>query len=57
LSRYVGPGSRHPGVCNHLFVDGTARSIDIKIDPALYMFLITRDGGDPTGYYFSESVK
>jgi hypothetical protein len=57
LSRYVGPGSRHPGVTNHLFVDATARSINNNIDPALYMFLITRDGGDPTGYFFSESVR
>ena len=51
-SRRVGSGSKHPGVTNHLFVDGTVHTIKNNIDPALYMFLITRDGGDPTGYFF-----
>ena len=42
-----GPGSVHAGVVNHLFVDGHAESINGRIDPAAYMFVITRDGGDP----------
>jgi prepilin-type N-terminal cleavage/methylation domain-containing protein len=44
-----GPSSDHPGVVNHLFVDGSAHSITTTVDAALYMFLITRENGDPTG--------
>lgn len=46
-----GPSSDHPGVTNHLFVDGSVHSITDQIDVALYMFLITRNSGDPTGEY------
>ncbi len=46
-----GPGSHHPGVTNHLFVDGSVHSVPNKIDTALYMFLVTRDNGDPTGHF------
>jgi len=46
-----GPSSDHPGVTNHCFVDGSVHSINDKIDVALYMALITRDMGDPTGEY------
>jgi prepilin-type N-terminal cleavage/methylation domain-containing protein len=49
-----GPGSDHGGVTNHLFVDGSVHTINNKIDPALYMFLITRDGQDPTDDYEPE---
>jgi prepilin-type N-terminal cleavage/methylation domain-containing protein len=42
-----GPGAGHPTVVNHLFVDGTVRSLDKKMDVASYMFVITRNGGDP----------
>jgi prepilin-type N-terminal cleavage/methylation domain-containing protein len=42
-----GPSSNHGSVVNHLFVDGTAHSIDKQIDVAVYMFLITREGSDP----------
>ncbi len=49
-----GPGSPHPGMVNHLFVDAKVHSISTDIDPALYMFLITRDGGDPTGEFFKD---
>ncbi len=42
-----GPSAAHPSVVNHLFVDGSVRSIDKSIDVATYMFLITRAGGDP----------
>ena len=44
-----GPSSGHPGVVNHLFADGTVRSLSKDTDFAFYMFLITRNGGDPTG--------
>ncbi len=42
-----GPSSCHPGVTNHLFVDGGVRSLHNGIDVATYMFLITRSAGDP----------
>ncbi len=50
LIRY-GPSSDHPDVTNHLFLDGTVHALPDKIDVALYMFLITRDSGDPTGHF------
>ena len=43
-----GPGSDHSGVTNHVFADGSVHSLRNAIDVALYMFLITRKGGDPT---------
>jgi prepilin-type N-terminal cleavage/methylation domain-containing protein len=42
-----GPGSQHPRVTNHVMVDGSVHSIDNQIDVAAYMFLITRESGDP----------
>ncbi len=42
-----GLGSDHAGVVNHLFVDGSVHSIDGLMDAALYMFITTRNGGDP----------
>ncbi|NQT36784.1 MAG: DUF1559 domain-containing protein [Planctomycetes bacterium] len=49
-----GPSSDHPGAVNHLFVDASVQTISTDIDSALYMFLITRDGGDPTGEFFKD---
>lgn len=48
---HFGPSSHHRGITNHLFLDNSVQNIDNKIDVALYMFLITRDAGDPTGHY------
>jgi hypothetical protein len=42
-----GPSSHHSGITNHAFADGSVHSISNDIDAAAYMFLITRDGGDP----------
>jgi len=42
-----GPSSDHPGVTNHVFADGSVQCIPDRIDAALYMFVITRNGGDP----------
>ena len=42
-----GPSSHHRDVVNHLFVDASVHSLSTDIDVAVYMFLITRDGGDP----------
>ncbi|MBN2578569.1 MAG: DUF1559 domain-containing protein [Pirellulales bacterium] len=47
--RTAGPSSGHPGVVNHLFGDGTVRSLKKDIDYALYYFAITRAGNDPVG--------
>ncbi len=44
-----GPSAGHPSVVNHLFVDGTVRSLKKEIDFALYFFAITRNNGDPVG--------
>lgn len=42
-----GPSSHHPGVVNHGFADGSVHTISNAMDAALYMFIITRNGGDP----------
>ena len=42
-----GPSSGHADVVNHLMGDGSVQSISKKIDAATYMFLITKNGGDP----------
>jgi hypothetical protein len=42
-----GPSSAHASVVNHLMVDGSVRSVAKNIDVSVYMFLITRAGGDP----------
>jgi prepilin-type N-terminal cleavage/methylation domain-containing protein len=49
-----GPSSDHAGVVFHTFGDGSCRSIAADMDVALYMFLITRNGGDPTGKFFEK---
>jgi type II secretory pathway pseudopilin PulG len=41
-----GPSSAHPGIVNHLYVDGAVRSLRKDIDFCAYLFLITRDNGD-----------
>ena len=43
-----GPGSDHPGVTNHLFADGSVHTLKNTVDSGAYMFLITRNNGDPT---------
>ncbi|MCS7303938.1 MAG: DUF1559 domain-containing protein [Thermoguttaceae bacterium] len=50
-ARY-GASAGHPGVVNHLMADGAVHSIRKNIDFCLYMFLLTRNGGDPTGEFF-----
>ncbi len=42
-----GPRSQHRNVTNHLFVDGSVHGIMNDIDVAAYMFMITRESGDP----------
>ena len=42
-----GPSSGHPGVVNHLFVDGSVKGLSKKVDSAAYMFAITKNNGDP----------
>jgi prepilin-type N-terminal cleavage/methylation domain-containing protein len=44
-----GPGSAHPQVTNHLFVDGTVRPLRNEIDVAAYMFMITKSGSEQFG--------
>ncbi len=48
-----GPSSDHPGVVNHLFADGTVHSISKEVDPSLYWFVVTRNGGDPASEFFT----
>jgi len=42
-----GPQSSHPSVTNHLMVDGSVHTLSNTIDVAAYMFMITRESGDP----------
>jgi len=43
-----GPYSYHSGgIVNHLMVDGSVHGISFDIDVAAYMFMITRESGDP----------
>ena len=49
-----GPSSNHPGVVNHLLVDGSVRSVSDGIDATLYMHLITRDGGEPVNEFHNQ---
>ena len=42
-----GPSSFHPGLVNHLLADGCVRSVQQGIDARIYMWLITRAGGEP----------
>ncbi len=44
-----GPSSGHPGVVNHLYVDGSVHSLRRDIDYAFYFFCITRNNGDVVG--------
>jgi prepilin-type N-terminal cleavage/methylation domain-containing protein len=48
-----GPSSRHPGVVNHLFADGSVHAVPREIDATLYMHLITRQGGEPVNKFFA----
>jgi len=41
-----GPGSRHPGIANHLIADGSVHALADTIDAGIYMSLVTRAGGE-----------
>jgi len=43
----LGPSSDHSGVTNHLYADGSVHAISNAIDAAAYMFITTRNNGDP----------
>jgi prepilin-type processing-associated H-X9-DG protein len=49
-----GIGSRHPGVANVLFCDGSVQSIDKSIDPDLLRGMTTIAGGENTDRFFQE---
>ncbi len=42
-----GPSSGHSAIVNHLMADASVHSLSKQIDVAAYMFLITKNGGDP----------
>ena len=42
-----GPSSGHPSVVNHLMGDASVHSLSKQIDVTAYMFIITRNGGEP----------
>jgi hypothetical protein len=44
----AGPGSDHAAVVNHLKADGSVHTLSREVDSALYMFIITKNNGDPT---------
>ena len=43
----AGPSAGHPTVVNHLFGDGTVKSISKNVDFCMYFFAITKSNGDP----------
>ena len=47
LPQQFGPRSQHPNATNHLMVDGSVHTITSNVDVAAYMFMITRESGDP----------
>jgi hypothetical protein len=57
LPMKYGPSSNHNNVVNHLFGNNAVRSISVNVDPALYMFVITRSGGDPADLFFGPPVR
>jgi prepilin-type processing-associated H-X9-DG protein len=47
--RLWGPSSEHRGgIVNHLFADGHVEGIVDTIDPNLYLWIVTRNGGENT---------
>jgi len=48
-----GASSWHKGIVNHLFADNDVRALKANVDVALYMFVITRAGGDPASEFFN----
>jgi prepilin-type processing-associated H-X9-DG protein len=44
-------GSDHPGVCNFVFVDGSARSIANATNPKILSALVTRAGKEVVNGY------
>jgi len=42
-----GPSSSHNGVTNHLFADWRVEPVKNTIDPAIYMWLVTKANDDP----------
>ncbi|NLE39427.1 MAG: DUF1559 domain-containing protein, partial [Pirellulaceae bacterium] len=49
-----GPSSQHPGLVNHLLGDASVRSVQQGVKANLYMWLITRAGGEPVNKFFEE---
>jgi prepilin-type processing-associated H-X9-DG protein len=46
--RLWGPSSEHRGgIVNHAFADGHVESISDQIDPNVYLWMTTRNGGEP----------
>ncbi|HZZ28350.1 MAG TPA: DUF1559 domain-containing protein [Pirellulales bacterium] len=49
--RLWGPSSNHAGgVVNHVFADGHVDPINDSIDPNMYLWVVTRNGGEPQNY-------
>jgi len=46
--RLWGPSSQHPGgIVNHAFCDGHVQGVADSIDANLYLWIVTRNGGEP----------
>ena len=46
-----GFGSDHPGICNFVFVDGSAHTISNATSNKILRALVTRAGGETVGNY------
>jgi prepilin-type N-terminal cleavage/methylation domain-containing protein len=51
VERCWGPSSNHAGgIVNHVFGDGHVDGISDSIDPNMYLWIVTRNGGEPQNY-------
>jgi prepilin-type N-terminal cleavage/methylation domain-containing protein len=51
LARLWGPSSNHAGgIVNHVFCDGHVDGLSDSMDPNVYLWLVTRNGGESPNY-------
>jgi prepilin-type N-terminal cleavage/methylation domain-containing protein len=51
LERLWGPSSNHAGgIINHVFGDGHVEGMSDSMDPNVYLWVVTRNGGEPQSY-------
>ena len=48
-ARVFGASSHHGGIVHHVFFDAHAQSVNVDVDPTVYLRFVTRMDGDPSG--------